>query len=81
MAEAKRKKGWIKAAVSEGKGNLHAHLGVPAGEKIPEEKLNAALKSKDKTIRKEAQLAKTLKGFNHAPKKKTGEELLYGKKG
>ena len=77
MAEKKK---WISGAVAEGKGKLHAKLGVPEGEKIPEEKLNEALHSKDKTERKEAQLAKTLKRFHPAAKKKSGAELLYGAK-
>lgn len=66
MTEKKRK--WIKSAVAEGKGKLHEHLHVPKDEKIPEEKLRDALKSKDPKIRKEANLAMTLKGMHH-PKK------------
>lgn len=69
MAEGKRK--WIKAAVSEGKGKLHEHLHVPEGEKISEEKLRGALKSSNPTIRKEANLAMTLKGMHHAKKKES----------
>lgn len=79
VAEKKKKK-WIQGAVAEGKGKLHEHLHVPQGEKIPEEKLNAATHSKDSTIRKEAKLAKTLKRFHPAAKKKSGAELLYGAK-
>ena len=79
MAE-KKKKSWISGAVAEGKGKLHARLGIKDGEKIPEEKLNEALHSKDKTERKEAQLSKTLKKFHPAAKKKSGAELLYGSK-
>lgn len=79
MADAKKKK-WISGAVAEGKGKLHRKLGVPEGEKIPEEKLNEAMNSKDKTERKEAQLAKTLKSFHPTAKKKSGAELLYGAK-
>lgn len=74
------KKKWISGAVSENKGALHRKLGVKEGEKIPEEKLNEALRSKDKAERKEAQLAKTLKKFHPAEKKKSGAELLYGHK-
>lgn len=74
------KKRWIAGAVAEGKGKLHEHLHVKQGEKIPEEKLDEAMHSKNKTIRKEAQLAKTLKGFHPAAKKKSGAELLYGAK-
>lgn len=77
---AKGKKSWIKGAVADGKGKLHEHLHVKQGEKIPEEKLNAALRSKNPTIRKEANLAKTLKHFHPAAKKKSGAELLYGAK-
>jgi hypothetical protein len=73
-------KKWIQDAVKSGKGKLHEHLHVPQGEKIPEEKLDKALNSKDSTIRKEAQLAKTLKKFHPAAKKKSGAELLYGSK-
>ena len=79
MAE-KKKKSWISGAVAEHKGALHRKLGVPEGEKIPEGKLNEALHSKDKKERKEAQLAKTLKKFHPAEKKKSGAELLYGGK-
>lgn len=58
------KKKWIKAA-TENKGALHRHLGVPEGEKIPAKKLKKALHSSNSTIRKEANLAKTLKGITH----------------
>lgn len=75
-----KKKKWIAGAVAEGKGKLHARLGIKEGEKIPEEKLNEALHSKNGTERKEAQLAKTLKKFHPAAKKKSGAELLYGSK-
>lgn len=54
---------WIKSAVSN-KGALHRHLGVPEGETIPEHKLRAAANSKNGKVRKEAQLAMTLKGFH-----------------
>lgn len=82
MAEKPKKK-WIKKAVSEGKGKLHEHLGVPKGEKIPEVKLRAAMHSGNETIRKEAQLATTLKGMKH---KHAGTPIrdkmkkMYGKK-
>lgn len=45
------------------KGALHRKLGVPAGQKIPAKKLAAAAKSSNPKERKEAALAKTLKGF------------------
>lgn len=54
-------KNWI-AGATKSKGALHKALGVPAGTKIPAKKLNAAAKKSGK-IGKEANLAKTLKGF------------------
>jgi hypothetical protein len=80
------KKHFIKDA-TKNKGALHRHLGVKEGEKIPEDKLRAATHSKDPTVRKEADLAVTLKGLNHGDKDKkkhrTGKEIrnkLYGSK-
>lgn len=40
------------------KGLLHKKLGVPQGKKIPKGKLNRALHSKSKMLRKEANFAK-----------------------
>lgn len=77
-------KHWIANAVKN-KGALHRHLGVPEGEKIPEEKLEAASNSKNPRVRREANLAKTLKGM-HANKKSHGMSgrhimhQLYGHK-
>lgn len=51
---------WI-AGATKNKGALHRNLGVPEGQKIPAGKLDAATKSSNPTIRKEANLAKTLK--------------------
>lgn len=51
---------WIQKAIKH-PGKLHRELGVPQGEKIPAKKLVKAEHSKNKTIRKEANLAKTLK--------------------
>lgn len=55
-------KGWISGAIKH-PGALHRSLGVPSGQKIPTKKLNAALRSDNPTLRRRAQLAKTLKGF------------------
>lgn len=56
---------WIKNAIKpSAKGKLHGKLNVPTGEKIPEKKLNKALHSKSPSLRKEANLAKTLKSFH-----------------
>jgi hypothetical protein len=53
---------WIQKAIKH-PGKLHRELGVPEGKKIPAKKLSKAEHSKNPTIRKEANLAKTLKGF------------------
>jgi hypothetical protein len=52
-------KKWIKGAIKH-PGALHRDLGVPQGEKIPAKKLAAATHSKNPTVRKRANLAKTL---------------------
>jgi hypothetical protein len=59
---AKNKK-WIQGAIKH-KGALHRALGVPEGQKIPEEKMTKALGSKNKATAKRARLAKTLAGFH-----------------
>lgn len=64
------KKKWIKKATAN-KGALHRKLGIPEGEKIPENKLDEAARSSNPTERKEASLARTLKGFH----KKSSKEL------
>lgn len=55
-------KRWIKEAVAK-PGTLHKKLGVPMGKDIPEKKLEKAEHSKSPKLRKEADLAKTLKSF------------------
>lgn len=76
-------KKWISNAIKH-PGRLHQKLGVPEGESIPEEKLMAAKNSKNPTIRREANLAATLKGFHHKKKSHlTGRHImgaLYGSK-
>lgn len=54
-------KEWIAGAIKK-PGALHKELGVPSGKKIPEKKLNSAIK-KGGVEAKRASLAKTLKGF------------------
>lgn len=51
---------WIQGAIKH-PGKLHRELGVPEGKKIPAKKLAKATHSKNPTIRREANLAKTLK--------------------
>lgn len=58
---------WIAKAI-EHKGALHRALGVPEGEKIPADKMEAARHSKNPRIRKMAALAHTL-GQMHKPRK------------
>jgi len=55
-------KEWIKGAIKK-PGVLRKKLRVKKGKKIPVKKLNKALKSKNPTTKKQAQLAKTLKSF------------------
>lgn len=55
-------KNWIAGAIRH-KGALRKTLGVPAGKKIPEKKLEKAEHSKNPVTRKRANLAKTLKGL------------------
>ena len=54
---------WIQGAVKH-PGRLHEKLHVPQGEKIPEKKIEKASHSSDPTLRREANLAETLKGFH-----------------
>ncbi len=53
---------WIQGAIKH-PGKLHRELGVPQGQKIPAKKLEKAEHSKNPTIRREANLAHTLKGL------------------
>lgn len=52
------------------KGRLHRVLGIPEGEKIPEDRLHAAANSKNPSTAHMARFALTLKGFHHAGPKK-----------
>ncbi len=61
MAKDKSAK-WISDAIKH-PGSLHKDLKVPAGQKIPEKKLEKAEHSKNSSLRKKAVLAETLKGF------------------
>jgi len=48
------------------KGLLHKKLGIPEGKPIPRERLVAAEKSKDVSIKKEAVFALNARGFDHS---------------
>lgn len=50
---------WIQGAIKH-PGKLHRALHVPQGEKIPAKKIEKASHSKNMTLRREANLAKTL---------------------
>lgn len=54
---------WIQGAIKH-PGALHRALHVPQGDKIPAAKLAKASHSSDPTMRRRANLAKTLKGMN-----------------
>ncbi len=66
-----QKKHWIQDATKH-KGALHKNLGIPIGEKIPEEKLEAAAKRPGK-IGAEARLAITLRKISQ--KKTNGPQV------
>jgi hypothetical protein len=55
---------WLQKAHIK-KGALHEQLHVPADKKIPAAKLDKASHSSNPTLRRRANLAKTMKGFNH----------------
>lgn len=59
------KKGGFIADATKNKGALHRALGVPESQKIPAKKLAKAEHSSSPLMRKRANLAKTLKSFNH----------------
>ncbi len=66
MASSMNTKKWIQGSIDpKKKGALHRALGVPADKNIPTKKLEKAEHSKNSTIRKEANWAKTMKSFNH----------------
>lgn len=58
---------WIQK-IDMKKGALHKKLGVAEGKKIPMSKIKKAEHSKSPTLRKEATLAETLKGFQKRKK-------------
>lgn len=53
---------WISKAIKH-PGALHKELGVKQGEKIPAKKIEKASHSKNKTLARRANLAKTLSGL------------------
>lgn len=67
MSRANKDSKWIKGAIKH-PGALHEKLHVPEGKKIPAKKLEKAAHSKNPTLKKEAVLAKTLKGLKKSHK-------------
>lgn len=66
-------KKWIQAGEKSGdisKGGLHRSLDIPAGEKIPAAKIEAATHSDNPRTRRQADLAKT---FSHIRTGKTAD--------
>lgn len=59
---AKKSKKFIQKAIKH-PGALHKELGVPLGKKIPQSKLTKALHSENPKMRKQANLARTLRGL------------------
>lgn len=59
---AKKPKNFIKKAIKH-PGALHKELHVPMGKKIPEKKLEKAEHSESAKMRKQAILARTLRGI------------------
>lgn len=53
------KKHWIQGAIKH-PGALHEDLGVPKGQPIPKAKLDKAAHSSNPTLKRRANLAKTL---------------------
>lgn len=61
----KAKGGWIQGAIKH-PGALHKELGIAAGKKIPEKRLEKAEHSKNPLLAKRARMAETLKSFHKA---------------
>jgi hypothetical protein len=54
-------KHWIEKATAKDKGKLREETGTKPGKDISEKRLHAAARSKNDTVRKEAELAETLR--------------------
>ena len=55
---------WVEKATAKNKGKLREATHTPAGKDISEKRLHAAAHSKNNTIRREADLAATLRKLN-----------------
>ena len=63
MAEQKHNVSLYRAMHHLNKGGLHRALGIPEGEKIPKERLEAAKHSKNEHVRHMANFAATMSHF------------------
>jgi len=72
---------WIQKAVNPAhKGDLHKALHVPQGKKIPAGKLAKATHSSNPTLKKQAVLAKTLRGLKEQDMEESAFQAAIGKK-
>jgi hypothetical protein len=55
---------WVENATANNKGKLREATHTPAGKDISQKRLHAAAHSKNNTIRREAELAETLRTFH-----------------
>lgn len=69
MSGRKRSAYWIKPVVDRGRGRLHRALGIPLGEVIAREELQAAAKVPGK-LGRQARLALTLRRLNSDRKRR-----------
>lgn len=51
------------------KGKLHRELGIPTDQRIPKSRLEAATRSSNPEIRRDAIRAKTMEGWRHVGRK------------
>lgn len=80
MAEGKPKRKWTpKRDFKPGgeKGKLHREMGIPQGQKIPQDKLAAAAHSSDPEKRRDAIRAQTMEGWHKGGSR---AHRLYGRK-
>lgn len=66
MAKHCEDKHWIEKATAKNKGKLRAEVGAKPGKPISGKQMAHAEHSKNKTVRKEANLAAELKTFRHS---------------
>ena len=77
--DGKKSKKFIQKAIKK-PGQLHKDLGVPKGQKIPEEKLEAAAQKGGK-VGQRARFAETLEKMPHPGPKKESKPSVKAPKG